>query len=1150
MIIHAQIERMERRRLEKGQVDDLVLLDDVSEDAVLSNLRTTSKANRIYTWIGPVLVSVNPFHNIAGLYAPDLLRKYRGRHTWELAPHVYAVAEDTYSALMSTHVNQCILITGESGAGKTEAAKKVMEYVAAVSPLISASDVDAKDRLLQSNPVLEAFGNAKTIRNNNSSRFGKYMELIFDFSGRPVGGRIRNFLLEKPRVVSPAAGERSFHVFYLLLAGATPAEKQEMKLGAPSSYAALQQTGCLSVQGMSDKDEYIQMRGAMSQVGFPQDQQAAYMRLVAAILSLPNIAFEQRSLGGTNKPQKAASFSAGSGEGKQALLATAALLEVDPAALEAALTHRTITGGKDTVTSPLTTAEACVETARAFGMALYARMFTSVVALINDVIAPGKGLSLTMGVLDIYGFEIFEVNSFEQLCINYCNEKLQQFFIELTMRSEQDEYAAEGIEWVPIDFFNNLKVCELIEGKRPAGILEYLNEESLIPKGTDASLFTKLQAQLKHEHFRTPDAKTRALAIGGTGGLFTIVHYAGEVHYSPVGLLDKNKDTLFRDLLLCGGASRSALVSSLFPEAREKAAASKRPLTAATQFRSSMSELVATLSQCAPHYIRTIKPNDEKRAGVFDPDRVRSQVKYLGLVENVRVRRAGFAFRQTFEHFGARFRVLSPQCWPTYKSAIEAGSKEEVATILRHCGIDNSAYQMGKTKVFIRAPITLFALEELRKRRLADVARILQAAWRSYKARKYFMELREKAQGIFMGKKRRRGSWSLYFMGDYINASESAALTRLLTKHGESRILFADVVSKVSRLRKVQERALVLTEGSLYTCTMGKQGALGKETNRVPLDAISGVSLSTFADGYMVIHVRPGTRNVPADLVVSSVRKAEILTSLSSEMEIRRAPLTINFSDTIKYRSKKGGIEIKGVVSVGTEERRLHFREDASIDPKAAVALLDEMPPVTPADKLRLSVKVSPLMGSLAPIQLETRRHSHADPKGGAKKGGSLLSRMRGASREDLHAKPTKVAWAGGSSPAASAGKRALKSQDSRGLASGGGSGGGAYGAAAAGGGGGSAGAGYSPNYAPSSGTPRKPPAPPAPPRPMGRQQSFSSFPKAQAKWEYKASKVDELSFKVGAVLRVIEKTGAWWTCADESGKTGQVPSNYVQQLL
>jgi len=339
--------------MQKGAVDDLVLLDTISEDAIMANFQACFKQDRIYTYIGPVLISVNPFKNVPGLYAPSLLRKYTGRYMFEVAPHVYAVAEDAYRAMLSTHLDQAILVSGESGAGKTEAAKKVMEYVAAVSGDRTAkgSDVNIKDRLLQSNPILEAFGNAKTIRNDNSSRFGKYMQILFDYSGVPIGGRVTNYLLEKPRVVAPAKDERGFHISYQLLAGASQPERQELHLAPPSTFHFLSRSGCVTVPGMSDKDEYKAMSDAMMGVGFDPTTAAAIVRQVAAVLWLGNIGFAG---GGANKACKVDA----AGANGAALANCAALLGVTPAALERALTHRSISsGGFEKITTPLNSAE-------------------------------------------------------------------------------------------------------------------------------------------------------------------------------------------------------------------------------------------------------------------------------------------------------------------------------------------------------------------------------------------------------------------------------------------------------------------------------------------------------------------------------------------------------------------------------------------------------------------------------------------------------------------------------------------------------------------------------------------------------------------------------------------------------------------------
>ncbi len=654
---------MGERKFNKGSgVDDLVLLDEVTQDAVVGNLEARFKKDLIYSYIGPVLLSVNPFHNIRGLYGVSMIKKYCGRYMYELQPHVYAVAETMYRNMLSTHRAQCVLVSGESGAGKTEAAKKVLSYISAVSG--SASDGDQlKEQLLQSNPVLEAFGNAKTVRNDNSSRFGKYMEIQFTYSGVPVGGRVTNYLLEKPRVVRPGDGERNFHVFYQLCAGVDHDGSelgQRMGLGAGHAHFAYLNNGAAStVRGVNDKDEYHEMHDAMVEIGFTPDDIESMYCLTAAVLWLGNITFMKPRGGGAGRDAKTA---VDGGPAMEALQRAAALLGIQDAnLLKRALTNRSVSAGADTVVKPLNREEA-LYTRDALAKALYSRSFSALVQRINNQIkAPdGSGAELQIGILDIYGFEIFETNSFEQLCINYCNEKLQQLFIELTLKAEQDEYKSEGIAWTPVKFFNNKIVCDLVEAKRPAGIIAYLDEESIYPNGSDESLLSKLKKNLsKHKHFECkPQDKTHR------GNDFIIKHYAGDVTYCIDGFLEKNKDTLFRDLMDAAGSSTNPYVRGLFPEATA-AASKKRPPTAGHQFKTSMLALIKTLMQCEPHYIRCIKPNDDKRAGRYDSARVSHQAQYLGLLENVKVRRAGFAFRQTFEAFAARYKMLSTQTWPS-----------------------------------------------------------------------------------------------------------------------------------------------------------------------------------------------------------------------------------------------------------------------------------------------------------------------------------------------------------------------------------------------------------------------------------------------------------------------------------------------------
>jgi len=938
---------MEQRRFNKKNegVDDLVLLETLDEGSIVSNQQKRFKCDLIYTYIGPVLISVNPFRQIRGLYTPGLISKYCGRYSYELAPHIYAVAEETFRALLSSHHDQCILVSGESGAGKTEAAKKIMEYVAAVSGNVQTStggnSFSIKDRLLQSNPVLEAFGNAKTVRNDNSSRFGKYMEIKFDFSGAPGGGLIHQYLLEKPRVVKQAEGERNFHIFYQLCAGASDEQRSMFEIRPPEDFHYLNQSGCVRMPHVNDSNEFEVVCGAMSDTGLAQDFQDALLRIVSAVLWIGNITFE----GSSSVRGSEASVSS---TGKGAAETAAKLLRVDSGTLLKALTARTITTRGESFRKPLS-AEEAVETRDALSKALYSRAFGSLVSELNRAI---KGdAPLTVGVLDIYGFEIFQTNSFEQLCINYCNEKLQQLFIDLTLKTEQEEYAREGIEWTHIEYFNNKVVCDLIEGKRPPGIFAFLDEECIYPKATDQTFLGKLNRNLgKNAYYDNP--KDEKLGANVEATEFIVKHYAGDVEYSPSGMIQKNKDTLFRDLIDLMGTSTETHYQALFPESKE-ADTHKKPVTAATQFRGQMQKLIATLGACEPHYVRCIKPNDVKQGGKYDISRVTHQVRYLGLQENVRVRRAGFAYRQTFELFVRRYSMLSKATWP-----IGSGDAiEDTRAILQSMGISGDAVQFGKTKLFVRQPITLFSLEELRERKLHDIATIIQVTYRAWKARKYFLELREKSLAVFGGRKRRRGSVHLYFLGDYINAKDDVGIRRVLTKCGDTRILFADKITKINRKHVYQERILLITETSLYFLTQSKQSV--KILHRIALDCFRQLMMSSFADNFVILRAD----KEPCDYVINGMRKAEIVTVLVENCG--HSNLELVFADSLTFRVKKAGLFGRGSKSA-TENRSLVFSEDPSLAGSCEARC-------SANDKTKVwTVQVPPVLGSMATFQLDT----------------------------------------------------------------------------------------------------------------------------------------------------------------------------------
>uniref|UniRef100_A0AAQ6AIS7 Myosin motor domain-containing protein n=1 Tax=Amphiprion ocellaris TaxID=80972 RepID=A0AAQ6AIS7_AMPOC len=707
-------------------VQDFVLLENyTSEAAFIENLRKRFKENLIYTYIGSVLVSVNPYKDLE-IYTKNHMERYRGVNFYEVSPHIYAVADNSYRSMRTEGKDQCILISGESGAGKTEASKKILQYYAITCPA-SEQVQTVKDRLLQSNPVLEAFGNAKTLRNDNSSRFGKYMDIQFDFKGAPVGGHIINYLLEKSRVVHQNHGERNFHIFYQLIEGGE--EDLLRRLGlerSPLQYQYLVKGNCPKVSSINDRSDWKVVRKALTVIGFNEDEVEELLNIIASVLHLGNVQYggEEGSACITSDTQ---------------IKYLARLLGVNGSVLTEALTHKKIIAKGEELMSPLNLEQA--SSARdALSKAVYGRTFTWLVNKINASLAytddSHKHYSV-IGLLDIYGFEVFQHNSFEQFCINYCNEKLQQLFIELTLKSEQEEYEAEGITWEPVQYFNNKIICDLVEEKFK-GIISILDEECLRPG--DASDFTfleKLEDTVGgHPHFVThklADGKTRKV-MGREE--FRLLHYAGEVNYNVNGFLDKNNDLLFRNLKEVMVMSENNILTQCFD--REELSDKKRPDTAATQFKASLAKLMEILMSKEPSYVRCIKPNDSKQAGRFDEVLIRHQVKYLGLMENLRVRRAGFAYRRRYEVFLQRYKSLCPDTWPNWQGKLADG----VSTLVKHLGYKPEEYKLGRSKIFIRFPKTLFATEDALETRKHSLATKLQAGWKGYSQKSLFVGLK------------------------------------------------------------------------------------------------------------------------------------------------------------------------------------------------------------------------------------------------------------------------------------------------------------------------------------------------------------------------------------------------------------------------
>ncbi|XP_053559039.1 unconventional myosin-If [Bombina bombina] len=872
------------QNVKQSGVDDMVLLSKISEEAIVENLKKRYMDDYIFTYIGSVLISVNPFKQMP-YFTDREIELYQGAAQYENPPHIYALTDNMYRNMLIDGENQCVIISGESGAGKTVAAKYIMGYISKVSG--GGDKVQhVKDIILQSNPLLEAFGNAKTVRNNNSSRFGKYFEIQFSRGGEPDGGKISNFLLEKSRVVNQNENERNFHVFYQLLEGASQEQRQNLGIMSADYYFYLNQSETYKVDGTDDKSDFYEMLNAMQVIGITGEEQQLVLQIAAGILHLGNINFqEQGNYAGV--------------ECADLLAFPAYLLGIDKDRLNNKITSRKMDskwGGRSESITVTLNVEQASYTRDALAKALYARVFDFLVESINRAMQkPHEEYSI--GVLDIYGFEIFQKNGFEQFCINFVNEKLQQIFIELTLKAEQEEYVAEGIKWTPIDYFNNKIVCDLIENKlNPPGIMSVLDDVCATMHatsgGADQTLLQKLQAAVgNHEHFNNWNSG------------FVIHHYAGKVSYDIEGFCERNRDVLFSDLIELMQSSEYRFMQSLFPEKLDSDKKG-RPSTVSSKIKKQANDLVNTLMKCTPHYIRCIKPNETKRPKDWEENRVKHQVEYLGLKENIRVRRAGYAYRRVFNKFLQRYAILTPETWPRWRG----DERQGVQHLLRSVNMDSDQYQMGRTKVFVKNPESLFLLEEMRERKFDTFARTIQKAWRRYIARRKYEQMREEASNILYGfKERRRNSINRNFVGDYLGMEDKPELRQFMAKR--ERIDFADSVNKYDRRFKSIKRDLILSPKYIYLIgrekvKKGPEKGQIKEVlkKKLEIQCVQSISLSTRQDDFFILH------EGDHDTLLESVFKTELISLMCKRYEeMTKSKLALNFADTIHVRVKKEG---------------------------------------------------------------------------------------------------------------------------------------------------------------------------------------------------------------------------------------------------
>ncbi|XP_077988766.1 unconventional myosin-Ie-like isoform X2 [Glandiceps talaboti] len=1107
-------------------VEDMVLLSKISETAILENLKKRFMEDWIYTYIGPVLVSINPFKQLK-YFTEKEVELYQGAAAYENPPHIYALADNMYRNMMIDFESQCVIISGESGAGKTVAAKYIMAYIAKVSG--GGGRVQhVKDIIIQSNPLLEAFGNAKTVRNNNSSRFGKYMEIQFSRGGEPDGGKISNFLLEKSRVVNQNANERNFHIFYQLIAGATDEHKENLGLTNPSYYYYLNQSGVYTVDDMNDKKEFHDTMTAMSIIGIPEEDQQNVLQCVAGNLHLGNISFREDG----NYAQV---------ENQEFLQYPAYLFAIQEDLLMSKLTSRIMDskwGGKSESIEVRLNTEQAAYTRDALAKAIHSRIFDYLVASINQAMQKDFE-EVNIGVLDIYGFEIFQKNGFEQFCINFVNEKLQQIFIELTLKAEQEEYIREGIKWKPIEYFNNKIVCDLIESKSPVGIMCVLDDVCAtlhaVTEGADTKFLQKLDGAVgTHQHYQ------------GSNIGFNIHHYAGKVSYNVQGFCDRNRDVLFSDLIQLMQSSEIEFVQNLFPEDTSQQQKG-RPSTLSNKIKKQANKLVEQLMKCTPHYIRCIKPNETKRSHDWEERRVLHQVEYLGLKENIRVRRAGFAYRREFDKFLKRYAILTAETWPQWRGDIKAGVKH----ILNAVHMETDQWQLGKTKIFIKAPESLFLLEEHRERKYDVYARIIQKAFRMHNAHRYYLKLKQQASDILLHKKeRRRYSLNRNFVGDYIGMDDNPGLRALLGRR--EKIEFADTVNKYDRRFKVTKRDLMVTGKFIYM--VGREVVKkGPEKGRmvevvkrkIELQQIQAITMSTLQDDFFVIDVIDDYASL-----LESVFKTEFVTTLSKKYEAAmHRKLTVNFSNMFEFAVKKegwgGGGKRQVKFSVGTGDM-------AIVKPSGKV-LNVSIGSGLPRDSRPGVRQVAPKAAGSNGVAGGYSRRPHGQAPGIPTQGGGGR-RPHGPApgiptQANTPGKSTpwgsKLKSAGRSLKRAPSGEHPslprdgaqrlarqinqtnLHTQDFMGTPD----------AGIAGFKRRSTERSHKGKPAPAGGKPR--------PKPKPQPQ----LPKGKALWDYEAQDADELNVSAGDIIEILKEDPTGWWQGRLKGREGLFPSNYVEKI-
>ncbi|KAL0119498.1 hypothetical protein PUN28_007766 [Cardiocondyla obscurior] len=738
-----QLSQVNPPKFEKAE--DMADLTYLNEASVLHNLKQRYYAKLIYTYSGLFCVAINPYKRFP-VYTSRCAKLYRGKRRSEVPPHIFAISDGAYVNMLTNNENQSMLITGESGAGKTENTKKVIAYFATVGASTKKDKEDSgsqkkgslEDQVVQTNPVLEAFGNAKTVRNDNSSRFGKFIRIHFGPSGKLAGADIETYLLEKARVISQQALERSYHIFYQMMSGSVKGLKEMCLLSNNITDYYFVSQGKTTIPGLDDGDELVVTDQAFDVLGFTQEEKDDIYKITAAVMHMGGMKFKQRG----REEQAEAD---GTEEGER----VAKLLGCDCADLYKNLLKPRIKVGNEFVTQGRNKDQVAYSVG-AMSKAMFDRLFKWLVKKCNETLDTKQKRQHFIGVLDIAGFEIFDYNGFEQLCINFTNEKLQQFFNHHMFVLEQEEYKKEGIDWVFIDFGMDLLACiELIE--KPMGILSILEEESMFPKATDKTF----EEKLNNNHLgKSPNyLKPKPPKPGQQAAHFAIGHYAGNVPYNITGWLEKNKDPLNDTVVDQFKKSTNKLLIEIFADhpgqsgdagggggGGGKGGRGKKGggfSTVSSSYKEQLNNLMTTLRATQPHFVRCIIPNELKQPGVIDSHLVMHQLTCNGVLEGIRICRKGFPNRMVYPDFKLRYKILCA-------NAVQEPCDPQKATqiILDAINLESDQYRMGHTKVFFRAGV-LGQMEELRDERLGKIVSWMQAYIRGYISRKDYKKLQE-----------------------------------------------------------------------------------------------------------------------------------------------------------------------------------------------------------------------------------------------------------------------------------------------------------------------------------------------------------------------------------------------------------------------